>query len=79
MPVYQVKQTVTHADAPIKHEKITMIIGRDLRHAIEQIKVPAPMKRDLEKKWWTRTTDLKGRTLFIEIIHDRARGTPGMR
>lgn len=79
MPVFQVRQVISHDRLPLRHEKVTMIIGRDLRHAIEQIKVPAPMKRDLEKKFWTRTIDPKGRELYIEIIHDRALGSRGMR
>jgi len=63
----------------VVREKITQIIGRDLRHAVSMVKCPAPMKHDLQKKYWSRTTDPMGRTLFIEIISDRARGERGKR
>lgn len=79
MPVFVVRQLVTHDKLPIAREKISQIIGRDLRHAVQMVKCPEPMRRDLEKKYWSRTTDPMGRTLYIEIIGDRALGKRGMR
>lgn len=75
MPVFQVRQVISHANYKYRREKISEIIGRDLRHAVSMVRCPEPMRHDLQKKYWSRTTDPQGRELFIEIIDDHARGT----
>lgn len=70
MPVYRVFQKVTHPKLTKAYIKEHKVIGRDLRHAVEMLRIPAPMKKDLEKKYWTRTVDPHGRELYLEVIED---------
>lgn len=71
MPIFKIRQIVTHPFVRRALVKESHIIGRDLGHAIECIRCPEPMKRELRKKYWSRTTEPKGRTIHIEIIEEK--------
>lgn len=76
MPVYTIRQVVSHplvAKALIQEKTL---IGRDLGHAIECVRVPGEpltteiVRRQLRKKYWARTIRPGGRELYIEIIEE---------
>jgi hypothetical protein len=70
MPIFVVRQTVTHPlvkEALIKEHKI---IGKDLGHAIDCVRAPEPIKQKLRKSYRASFTELFGRTTCIEIIKE---------
>lgn len=71
MPIFVVRQVVTHPLLKTARIKESHIIGRDLGHAVDCVRVPEPMKRDLRKKYWAETIDPYGRKLSIEIIEEK--------
>lgn len=78
MPVFKIYQKVTYDDLlakePKRHalEKHSEIIGYDLAHAIDGLShMPEPIRKELKKKYWSRFTDERGRTIYIEITDQR--------
>jgi len=68
--IYKIRQVVTHPDERKALEKVSHIIGTDLRHAVSSLRCSESMKRELLKKSKTQVTDFHGRTLTIEIIQE---------
>lgn len=70
MPVYVVKQVVSHPNVDKVFMKISKILGRDIRHAIELLPISPSMRLDLERTYKTKTSDSRGRRLEIEIVEE---------
>jgi hypothetical protein len=66
--IYVVKQWVTHPLHPKGFMKISKIVGRDLRHAAEMLKIPESNRRDIERTGKTVKVDPEGRRTEIEVI-----------
>jgi hypothetical protein len=76
MPVFVIRQVVTHPLVPEALVQEKTLVGRDLGHAIECVRVPnEPMvtemvRRQLRKKYWAEIMRPGGKQLYIEIIEE---------
>lgn len=70
MPIYAVKQVVSHPNVDRVFIKISKIIGHDIRHAIQMLPIGDAMRRDLERSFRTTARDASGRRIEIEIIEE---------
>jgi hypothetical protein len=68
--IFKIIQKVTHPELPKGFEKVTHIIGKDLKHAVECVKAPQFVKDELLKKYHCKWMDLAGRTTEIEITDE---------
>lgn len=70
MPLFKIMQKVSHPRIGKVVVKESHMVGLDIRHATEMLPFSEEVKRDLQKKYWSRSSDELGRTIYVEITEE---------